>query len=342
MPQSLTVGRRAQQALHVYGKAAWAAALAVLVLLSALWWVFRAGPTVPVITVGIVQLTAVDSATVAGFKARMTELGYEEGRDVRYRYPGPAETIARLEPIIADHLEAGVDLLFVSSTPATVAAQRATRGTDIPVVFAPVNDPVKAGVVASLQSPGGNITGVQLPQGDGIRLQWLLKVAPSVSHILFPHNPNDQSALESLSQIQEVSSALGIQLTPQPVPTSDAIVRGLRELPRSVDAVLLPRDSFVESHIADYVRLSLDRKIPLCAPSLTQVDAGALLSYGFVHFEIGRQAARLAHQILSGVRPADLPVESARSYLAVNIKTADAIGLAVAPEILRNAHVIVR
>lgn len=340
MAESLNVFRRGRQALR--GGPGWAAA-AVLLLLGAAGWLLRPGAdALSMVTIGIVQLTAVDTATVDGFKTRMTELGYEEGLDVRYRHPGPAGTIERLDPIIADHLAAGVDLLFVSSTPAAVAAQRATADHPVPVVFAPVNDPVKAGVVKSIQSPGGNITGVQLPQGDAIRLQWLLKAAPTVRHILFPHNPNDQSALESLRQIRSVSAALGIELTPQPVPTTAAILQGLRELPHGIDAILLPRDSSVEARIADYVAVSLERKLPVCAPSLTQVDAGALLSYGFVHFEIGRQAARLVHQILSGVQPADLPVETARSSLAINLKTAQAIGLVVPPEVLRNAHVLVR
>jgi putative ABC transport system substrate-binding protein len=306
-------------------------------------WVIGCQPTAKhVATVGVVQLTAVDTATFEGFKAAMAELGYVEGENIRYRYPGPAGTIERLDPIISAHLADKVDLLFVSSTPGALAAKRATASQGTPVVFAPVNDPVKAGVVTSLQSPGGNVTGVRLPQGDAMRLQWLLQVAPGVRQVVFPHNPHDPSAVESLGQIQAVSAAMGVNLLPQPVASPEAISESLRALPPDTDAILLPRDSSVEARIDDYVALALKRRLPLCAPSLTQVDAGALLSYGFIHYEIGRQAANLARQILQGVPPAHLPVETARSYLAINLKTARAIGIDISPEVLRNAHRLVR
>lgn len=335
---------RLQHAWRVHpGRSVLAVVLLVVAAVLVYGWISRPHEAAPRLrTIGIVQLTAVDAATVEGFKSGMTALGYQEGRDIRYHYPAPAGSIERLAPILAAHLAADVDLLFVSSTPAAQAAQRATAGKAVPVVFAPVNDPVRAGIVASLQAPGGNLTGVRLPRGDALRLQWLLRLAPGVRRIVFPHNSRDPSALESLRQIQAVSGPLGVELLPQAIPEPAAIAGSLRELPAGVDAILLPRDSSVEAHIAEYVALALERKLPLCAPSLTQVEAGALLSYGFVHYEIGRQAAHLADQVLRGVPPADLPVETAHSYLAVNLKTAQAIGLRVPDDVLRQAHRLVR
>jgi putative ABC transport system substrate-binding protein len=308
------------------------------------WWANLRLPVAKerTFTVGVVQLTAVDEATFDGFRTGMTELGYPEGKRIRYRNPGPAGSIDRLAPMIEQQISEGVDLLFVSSTPATVAARAATATNGIPVVFAPVNDPVKARVVASLKSPGGNLTGIRLPQGDAMRLQWLLQVAPRMKRIVFPHNPDDASAVESLNQIRQASTALGIELLPQPVASPEAISESLRRFPARVDAILLPRDSSVESRIDDYVKLSLARRLPLCAPSVTQVQAGALVSHGFVHFEIGRQAARLADRIFQGVPPAELPVETARSYLAINLKTARALGIDIPSEVLRSADILVR
>jgi putative ABC transport system substrate-binding protein len=296
----------------------------------------------PRLTIGVVQLTAVDAETFDGFKEAMAELGFREGKDVRYRFPGPAGSIERLDAMIAAHLAAKVDLLLVSSTPAAQAAKRATAGSATPVVFAPVNDPLKAGVVRTLQAPGGNVTGVRLPQGDALRLQWLLKVAPHVKQVLFTFNPDDQSALESLRQMEQVSGSLGVSLLRQPVADLDALPGYLRALPPEVDALLLPRDSSHEARVDDYVAAALARRLPLCAPSLTQVRAGALLSYGFVHREIGRQAARMAVQVIRGIPPAELPVETARSYLAVNLATARAIGVQLPDDVLRQAHLVIR
>ncbi len=316
-------------------------ALLVIVALASAVWLIQT-PASRLVTIGVVQLTAVDAETFEGFKTAMAELGFQEGENVRYLFPGPAGSLDRLDGIIAAHLAAKVDLLLVSSTPATQAAMRATVGTGVPIIFAPVNAPVQAGIVQSLKAPGGNITGIRLPQGDALRLQWLLKLAPQAKRILFTYNPDDQSALESLRQMQNVSGALGVTLVPHPIPDPQALPQQLRTLPAGIDALLLPRDSSIESRIADFVTVATQRKLPLCAPSLTQVRAGALLSYGFVHHEIGRQAAHLAYQVLNGVPAADLPVETAYSYLAINLATARAIDLPVPDEVLRAAHLLIR
>lgn len=314
----------------------------VLLLALAFWLSWPRQEAARPRTIGVVSLTAVDADTLVGFKTGLAALGYQEGRDLRYLIPPPAGRVERLDAILAGHLAAGVDLLFVSSTPASLAARRATAGQGIPVVFAPVNDPVNAGLIQNLKAPGGNLTGIRLPRGDALRLQWLVRIAPGVKRILVPYTPHDLSARESLRQMQAVSAALGVELLPQPVRDARAITQGLRELPPRLDAILLPRDSSVEAHIADYVAVARARRLPLCAPSLAQVQAGALLSYGFVHQEIGQQAARLADQILRGVPPGDLPVETADNYLAINLATARAIGLTLPDDALRLAHVVVR
>jgi putative ABC transport system substrate-binding protein len=292
--------------------------------------------------VSVIQLTTVDSRTLEGFKEGMAALGYREDQDIVYLYDGPAGTIDRLEPMIRRHLEKKPDLVFVSSTPATLAVKHAVAGTTVPVVFAPVNDPVAAGIVASLKTPGGQVTGIKLPLGDDVRLEWLTRIAPGVKRVYLPYNPADKSALTSLELARRAASRLGVTILPQEVRASGNIPALLAAFPADADAIFLPRDSTVESGIDDFVAFSLQRKLPLCAPSLLQTQAGALFSYGFAHRLIGRQAARLADQILRGTAPADLPVETAENQLAVNLRTARAIGLAIPAEILMQAEEVIR
>jgi len=292
--------------------------------------------------VSVVQLTRVDAITLQGFKDGMGELGYREGQDIVYLDDGPAETIDRLEPMIRRHLSRLPDLFFVSSTPATQAVKKATASTAVPVVFAPVNDPVASGIVPSLQKPGGPITGIRLPAGDDLRLGWLARIAPGVKRVYLPYNPGDPSARTSVALAQEAASKLGLKLILGEVRNGADIQAALAALPAGVDAIFLPRDSTVESHIAHFVILALERRLPLCAPSMQQTEAGALFSYGFVHRQIGRQAARLADQILRGIPPADLPVETAESYLAINQRTARVIGLPLPGEILMQADEVIR
>ena len=294
------------------------------------------------VRIGVISLTDVDTATFRGLRDGMADLGYREGQEVVYRSPGPAQRIDRLDSLIDELLQEGIDLLFVSSTPGTQAAKRATADGRLPVVFAPVNDPIDAGVVTSLKRPGGNITGVRLPTGEGRRLRWLVDIASNVRRVHFPYNPNDASARATLEWVRQVAEPLGVELMPASVEDPAAVEADAAALPPEIDAVFLPRDSTVESRIERYVASSVERRIPLAAPSSTQAEAGALFSYGFVHYEIGRQAARMVDQILDGVPPGEIPVESAESYLHVNLKTARALGLEIPTSVLYQADGLIR
>jgi len=209
-------------------------------------------------------------------------------------------------------------------------------------VFAPVNDPVSAGIVADLRHPGGHITGIRLPTGDDLRLKWLAEVAPKVKKVFVPYTPGDMSAQTTLEKISAAAPMFGIELVSRPVEGKAGVEAALAALPSSVDAIFLPRDSSIESHIETFVAFANARRVPLCAPSYQQVGKGALMSYGFVHDDIGRQAAHLAQQIFKGVNPADLPVDMAESILSLNMAAAQRIGLEIPEEVLRQAERIVR
>jgi putative ABC transport system substrate-binding protein len=150
------------------------------------------------------------------------------------------------------------------------------------------------------------------------------------------------SAEATLAEIREVAPKLNIELMERPIRGSGQLEALFASFPENADALFLPRDSTIEAQIAPIVRFATAHRLPLCVPSLTQVEAGALLSYGFVHREIGRQAARLADQILRGTKPADLPVETAENYLAINLRTAEEIGLPIPDHVLKQASILVR
>lgn len=292
--------------------------------------------------IGIAHLSAVDQRTLAGFKAGMASRGYREGETVTYLYDGPAGSVDRLDGIIEAQLRQGVDLIFVSSTPATIAAAKATERWKVPVVFAPVNDPVRAQIVANLAHPGGHVTGIRLPAGDDLRLQWLTRIAPDVREAFVPFNPADRSSLTSVSEISAAALALNVALHLHPVADRMALSNALEHLPATSQAIILPRDSLVEAAIDDIVAAANQRGIPVSAPSLQQVDRGALFSYGFRHREIGEQASRLAVQVLQGVAPGDIPVESAESWLAINLRTAAAIKRHIPDDVLALADTVIR
>ncbi len=323
----------------------WTLVISLLLLaVAVLFWPAGVdhGPDDTPVRVGILHPTKVDVTTFNGFKRKMSELGYREGENIVYLYPGPAgkgdQLIAAAEKMVAT----GVDLIFSSSTPATKAAKIATRETGVPVVFGPVNDPVAAGVVESLKYPGGNVTGVTLPASGGKRFEWLSRLKPDIRHVLFIHNVNSKSSQASLVQAREGSAGTAIHLSVHEIGSTSEISDLLSALPDSVEAIYLPRDAFITSQIELIAAAAIRERILLSTPGLIQVEAGALYSYGFEHFAVGEHAAVLADRIIHGNDPAQTPVEVARSFFFFNMATAQAIGLKITDQTIRQAKKIIR
>ena len=295
------------------------------------------------LTIGVVNLSPQLEPVLDGFKAGLKALGYEEGEQIIYLYDGPAPDLASLDTIAQKFVEAQVDLILAISTPAAQAAFRATKGTNIPVVFGPVTDPIAAGILTDLSHPGGNLTGVMLgSQSESQRLQWLTQLAPEVKRIYLPYNPEDASANASVKGATTAAQQLGVELITREARNPEEITEAIASIPEDVQAVFLPQDSLVAARIDDFVRVTLERQLPLCVPTNGQVERGALLSYSFRLTALGEQQARLADQIFRGTAPADLPIETAEFFLTLNLKTADQIGITIPDEVLRAADDVIR
>jgi putative ABC transport system substrate-binding protein len=239
-------------------------------------------------------------------------------------------------------IDAKVDLIFTAGTPTGVAAHRLTSGTDIPVVFGVIADPISAGVMTDLNHPGGNMTGVKLSQGQDRRLELLLDIAPGIRQIFVPHNPDDTAASTAVSQILKLAPALGVELIIGEARNDQEVIDLLATVPDNIDAIFLVPDSVVNTHLTEIMAMAQERNWPVSGPSTAQVEEGALTTYGFIHHAVGSQAARIAVQILKGADPGELPVEETEFYLAINLVAADAIGLEIPAEILQQAEIIIR
>jgi putative ABC transport system substrate-binding protein len=237
---------------------------------------------------------------------------------------------------------AKVDLIFTAGTPTGVAAFEMTRGTGIPVVFGVIADPVAAGVLTNPTHPGGNITGVKLNPNQDIRLSLLLELAPGIQRVYVPYNPDDPAPRSSVIEVEKFAEAVGIEIVEGFARSNDEVTRLLNHIPADIDAVFMLPDSTVNARADELVAVALQRKLPLSGPSMIQIEEGALMAYGILHREAGRQAAHIADQILRGAVPGDLPVETAESYLGVNLDTAAAIGLEVPADFLQQAELVIR
>ena len=316
--------------------------LGLFLLLATLFCGCTGAPKPENYTIGVILFAPTLEPTYTGFKQGMTDLGYVEGENVTYLYGGPTDSIDQLDGVAQDLVKANVDLILSISTPATQAAKKATAENHIPVVFVPLTDPVGAGLVVSLTQPGGNITGVTFGLQEVRRLEWLQKLVPDVKRVFIIYNPNEGNANLALKMVTETAPGLGLEIIAREAPTPDDVTAALANLPDDIDALYLLPDSQTESQWAEILAAANARNLPTSVANVGRVNDGALYTYAMKLDLGGRQAAGLADQILQGVLPADLPVEMTEFFLALNLKEAQTIGLAIPDEILSQADTIIR
>jgi putative ABC transport system substrate-binding protein len=284
---------------------------------------------------------AANHPTVEGLKAGLRNLGLVEGRDVnfdiRFTEGKPGAT-----PVAAQALlKAGVDLIFTCNEAATVAAKEATRS--VPIVFTLVGDPVAAGIVAKLAQPGGNLTGISTLTSvlTPKRLEVLKTLVPGIRRVWFVYYGGDLTDSAALVSALAAAPQLKLDLVPRTATDPEQLTRILQEL-RPGDALLAPSIDTLDIPAA-ILETSLVSRVPAIFPASLWVGHGGLVSYGPDHHAQGVQAARLVAKILRGTQPKDLPVEGADKIdLAINLKTASALGAAVPRKLLLRADLLKR
>jgi putative ABC transport system substrate-binding protein len=317
--------------------------LCVLSMLSVTLLATACGKKKPeTFTIGVINVTPAVVPTMKGFKASMTDSGYIEGENVSYIYQEQATSIDDLESVAQSLVDAKVDLIVGIGLPAVKAAQRVTAGTDVPVVFLFVDDPIRAGLVDSLRQPGGSLTGITT-QGTQVprRLEWLVKADPTIEQVYIPYNPDDPPVVASLQAVSEAASKLDVELVTREVRNAEEVAAAAEDIPPESDAVFLLPDRLVISGVDQLTAASLKLRLPFGAGT-REAEKGALLSYSVMFSAVGGQAAHLADQILQGTDPGDLPVEMAEFFLLINLKTADAIGLEIPDDVLEAAETLIR
>ncbi len=288
--------------------------------------------------IGVINFLPVMDNVLDGFKQGMRDQGYVEGVDIEYIYDGPAANLLDLNSIASDLIENDeVDMLISFSTGATRAAHDAVQGTDIPVVFVPVTDPVRNDFIGVDK----NLTGIANGGSDAKRLELLLELDPSIKKLYVPYNPDDGSAAIALEDTQEAAIELNVEIVANKVYNVDDIEIAIDTMPADVDGVFLLPDILTVSRTDWFLDEVFARGIVLAGSTTTAVEGGALMAFGVDFFNSGYQASRLAEQIITGTPPADLPVEVGEFFLHINLNTAEGIGLEISDEILDQADKVI-
>jgi len=306
---------------------------------SAASWplVARAQPsTTPAI--GYLGLTSAkaDAYLLARFRKSLSEAGFEEGRNVTIEYRFAERDVSRLPALAAELVSRNVTVIFTGTTVSAVAAKAAT--STIPIVFAIGADPVKSGLVASLNRPGGNLTGISFftNQMEAKRLGLLHEVVPKVGLVAVLLNPNNPFFDNQLSDVDEASRALNLKLHIERANNEQEIGRAFKEFAeRQAGALLVGADPYFNSQRPLVIDPAAQLRLPAIYEWREYVEAGGLMSYGTSLTEAYRQASGFVVRILKGTQPADLPVlQSTKFEFVINMKTAKALGLSLSPTML--------
>jgi putative ABC transport system substrate-binding protein len=272
----------------------------------------------------------------------LRDLGYVEGRSIVLEPRWAEGKHERLPALVAELVRLDVDVIVAAATPATRAAKAATA--TIPIVIVAVGEPVRAGLVACLPRPGGNVTGLGLltPDLSGKRLELLLEITRKLSRVAILMNPDNPVSAIFLEETQAAAHKLGIELQRVDARQPEDIERGFEAMTHRADALIVFDDPMLWSHRPRIVALAAARRLPAMYGFTDFVKDGGLMSYGPNRPDQYRRTALFVDKILKGARPADLPVEQPTKFdFAINLRTAKAVGLEVPPMLLARADEVI-
>src|SRR5215470_7386394 len=296
--------------------------------------------------VGLLEVVpaASNATNLAAFRQGLKELGYSIGQNVvmEYRsadgrperFPGLAEELVRLK----------VDVIVTRGTPAAIAAKQAT-GT-IPIVMASSGDPLATGLVASLAHPGGNVTGLSALATDieGKQLELIREIVPKITRIGFLFNMSNPVRQAEWREAERLTRSTGLQphlIDLRAAPDLDtALDAAARE---RIGALIVGVDAVTQAHREQVAQALIKRRLPSMSREREFVEVGGLMSYGVHYPDLYRRAGVYVAKILKGANPADLPVEQATKLeLAINLKTAKALGSTIPPSLLARADEVIQ
>jgi putative tryptophan/tyrosine transport system substrate-binding protein len=325
----------------------------ILVLtLLVMFYVFVSGcgkKTQKVYHVGIVSGAEPFANIADGFKTKMTELGYIEGKNIVYDFQKLNADPVGEKRVAGKFVADKVDMIFAFPTEPAVAAKAAAQGTDIPVVFA------MAGIegnnlVKSVPRPGGNITGVRFPGPELTvnRLDILHELMPQVKRVYLIYDPNYPTTPSALEQLHPAALSLGITLVEDPVNNLEELQSTLEKRTVlddiGIDAILIMPEILTQSPdgFGAILKFAKKHKVPIGGSLVYTAERGAIFSFVPDNFEMGTLAATLADKILKGTPAGTIMVVTPDNHLRLNYKVIQELGLKVSEGLLSRAKEIIR
>jgi putative tryptophan/tyrosine transport system substrate-binding protein len=281
------------------------------------------------------------SPWTAAFVARLSELGWIDGRTIAIEYRWSQGRTERYAEIAAEFVRLKVDAIVTVGSAVPIVKQATS---EIPIVFAVGIDPVGSGLVASLSEPGGNVTGLSIQANDlaGKRLELLREVVPQLRRLAIMFNIGNAQPVLEMGEAQAAARLLGLDVAPLVMQKAEDIAPAFQSLKNRADALYVAVDQLMVANRTTILTSALGARLPTMFSTSDFVKVGALMSYGPSYIERFQRAADYVDKILRGAKPGDIPVEQpTKVELVINLKTAKALGLTVPPSLLARADEVI-
>jgi putative ABC transport system substrate-binding protein len=295
-------------------------------------------------TIGVLNAAApsVASHWFDAFVQTLRELGWTENQNIVFEVRWANGRTDRLAEIASEFVQLKVDLIFTWATQPALVAKRTT--SSIPIVFALATDPIGSGLVASLARPGGNATGLSVQNIDliGKRIELLRELVPNLSRLALVANIAQSDPAREMREVEAAARRLGFDVTTLELRRAEDIMPAFEALGRRAEALFVVGDPLTYTHRAEINTLAVGARLPAIYANNDFVAAGGLISYGTNFPDLFRRGAHYVDKILHGAKPGDLPVEQPVKFdLAINLKTAKALGLTVPDKLIALADEVI-
>jgi putative ABC transport system substrate-binding protein len=303
----------------------------------------RAQQTTKMPTIGFMGVSTPTawSHFVAAFEQRLAELNWINGRTVAIEYRWAEGRSERFVEISAEFVRLKVDVILTGGS-AVQAAKRASQ--TIPIVFALANDPLGAGLVASLSRPGGNVTGLSL-QGPDIgskRLGLMREAVPGLRRLAIIANPASPQAAAELDEVKAKAIGLGLDPVGLEIRRAEDFAAAIGALKGRADALYACADALISANAARINALALAARLPTMFYAREYLEGGGFMTYGPNVPDLFRRSADFVDKVLRGSKPGDIPVEQPTTLeLIVNLQTAKTLGLVLSPTLLATADEVI-
>jgi putative ABC transport system substrate-binding protein len=286
--------------------------------------------------IGFITMASIAEAYLTPFRTALRDSGYIEGKTVQIELRNPARA-PELAQAAVDLVNAHVDVIVSVFTVATNAARKATAS--IPIVFLGVGDPVGTGIVASMNRPGANVTGIgdSSAEANAKTLELLSEALPAAKRVQVITDPRDPYAKTFMDHLREVGKRRLLDVQPFAITAIDALDSAIADLSRHKPDAVIIQGSF-PSRTAT---LLLERGIPSGGTPESFANAGSLVCYGLEVPDVCRQGVDYVQRIARGAKPADLPVQVPKRHVVLNLKTARALGIAIPQALLVRADRVI-